>query len=695
MKWTIRLKFLLVMSGLLTVCLGIYLLMAITVFKSDKTKLVFDLNRSQVANLASELETGLNGVSAKLKLFAQLPVSLQSKMADDLFSGDSDIVAVSLVQPKRKSNSKIYLQNQYLETYGLEEEAFRKKIKGSYVPLATIEKDGEDIWNASIKGAPPLLGFGRLILLLDSQGVPQDQWVVVGYVKLDRFLESISLVSLSEISISNKRGEIIVQKDVKKLIEKPSIQSDKLYQMALSSNSKTSVQDLEIDGVRWLSAYAKAFSGKLFVLSRSPEKEVFRAVRELSTRTLLFGSTILTLVILAAFLISRSLTYNIALLAKRMTSVSQGDLTTNIHLKGRDETVSLGVSFNKMIHDLKNSRDELEIMNRELDKKVKERTKQLEEQNRKVQETQEALLRTTRLASMGEIAGRTAHEVLNPLTSLLTRAGLMQKRVSKKYQAPLQVLEEMRDAWEEDFSNGGFDNLVKCWKEPSEIDPGKNLFDEDLGNLKVIQTKLNEQAAEISKDMEFIRKEGDRIGKIIHGMRRLGNMKSDARAHSLHSILEDCGHIMADLYEQKRFHIVRELNAQADFAVIDRDEIIQAVTNLLRNSLQALDEAARSGRERNELKVKIMTQVHENEIFVDIEDNGVGILQEHQENLFEGQFTTKSPEEGTGLGLSISRRFLRSYGGDIELLKSVPNLQTIFRIRLPIYESDGERKAIA
>ena len=77
MTWSIRLKFLLVMCGLLGLCLGVYLFMAITVFKSDKTQLVFDLNRSQVSNLTSELETQFGGVSDKLKLFALLPSAMQ------------------------------------------------------------------------------------------------------------------------------------------------------------------------------------------------------------------------------------------------------------------------------------------------------------------------------------------------------------------------------------------------------------------------------------------------------------------------------------------------------------------------------------------------------------------------------------------------------------------------------------------
>src|SRR3954463_2570917 len=111
MIWSIRTKFLFAMCGLLVVCLGVYLLMAITVFKADKTQLVFDLNRSQVSNLVSEVETQFGGVSDKLKLFALLPPEMQKRMAEDLFSEGSEIVAVSIFATQDKREIRSFSQS--------------------------------------------------------------------------------------------------------------------------------------------------------------------------------------------------------------------------------------------------------------------------------------------------------------------------------------------------------------------------------------------------------------------------------------------------------------------------------------------------------------------------------------------------------------------------------------------------------
>ena len=114
-------------------------------------------------------------------------------------------------------------------------------------------------------------------------------------------------------------------------------------------------------------------------------------------------------------------------------------------------------------------------------------------------------------------------------------------------------------------------------------------------------------------------------------------------------------------------------------------EFIQSVTNLLRNSLQAI-------RENSDTSgyVKISTSKHDEEIWVHIEDNGEGIVQENRSKLFESQFTTKSQKDGTGLGLSISRRFIRAVGGDIVFVESTPGVKTIFRLTLPAIYEDRE-----
>jgi signal transduction histidine kinase len=694
--FSIRYKFLLVMSFLLAACVCIYLLIAVRVFKADKTELVFDLNRSQVSNLASELETEYEGLSDKFKLFAVLSTGSQSRWVAELFSKDSDVVFVSLYKKTGKDMGREVVQKyenkSFIETYGLSGQYLENEItKDRPIPFAEILQNGEALWNASTSDGPPLIGFGRSVVVEDVKGVAIDQMAVIGYIKLDRLLQALSLVKLSEITIANREGEILAHSNPKILKEKTLLVANPLFQAALQAKTRTSVLKLEYQGQSLLGAFSKAHNGQIVVLAQASESAAFGAIADLVERSLIFSLIVMTAAFLAAVLLSRSLTAPLAQLVERMHLAAQGDLTSQIAIVTRDETSVLAQSFNEMISDLKQSRDQLEDINRDLDQKVKERTLQLEEQNYKVKEAQEALIRTTRLASAGEIAGRAAHEVLNPLTSLLTRVGIMERKIKSEMTPQLEVLGDISQAWDKDFTEGGFEKLVASWKTPSQVNPQWNLWKEDLDNLSGLKAGLQGQLSHLQTDTQFLLKEGARINKIINGMRKLSVLRSDKRNYSAHEILKDCCHIMADLFQQREYPVVQQFEANRDLIHVDRDELVQAVTNMLRNSLQALHQAEIESGAKGQLRL-VTAEVNQ-QLCIYIEDSGIGISSENQARLFESQFTTKSPDEGTGLGLGISRRFVRGCGGDIEFVSSEPMKKTIFRIQIPLASANNQGAA--
>ena len=73
---------------------------------------------------------------------------------------------------------------------------------------------------------------------------------------------------------------------------------------------------------------------------------------------------------------------------------------------------------------------------------------------------------------------------------------------------------------------------------------------------------------------------------------------------------------------------------------------------------------------------------------VAVEDNGVGITPEILPRIFDPFFTTKPVGVGTGLGLSICHSIVAAHRGNIEV-ESLPNVRTVFRVRLPLDGADG------
>jgi signal transduction histidine kinase len=97
-------------------------------------------------------------------------------------------------------------------------------------------------------------------------------------------------------------------------------------------------------------------------------------------------------------------------------------------------------------------------------------------------------------------------------------------------------------------------------------------------------------------------------------------------------------------------------------------------TNLIDNAIDAVQGAG---------KICIGTCREDNQLVVEIVDNGPGIPPEVQSHLFEPFFTTKAVGSGTGLGLVISNRIVADrHGGEIEF-DSHPG-ETRFKVRLPI-----------
>jgi signal transduction histidine kinase len=107
------------------------------------------------------------------------------------------------------------------------------------------------------------------------------------------------------------------------------------------------------------------------------------------------------------------------------------------------------------------------------------------------------------------------------------------------------------------------------------------------------------------------------------------------------------------------------------------DELMQIWTNLIHNAIQAMN---------GEGILSIITRLVNQQVIVQITDNGPGIPSELQAKIFEPFFTTKARGEGSGLGLGICRQVIAKHGGTMRV-ESNPGCTT-FTLSLPIHSSD-------
>ena len=135
-------------------------------------------------------------------------------------------------------------------------------------------------------------------------------------------------------------------------------------------------------------------------------------------------------------------------------------------------------------------------------------------------------------------------------------------------------------------------------------------------------------------------------------------------------------------HKLKGIEIVREFDPVLATITAYGSELNQVWTNLLDNAADAVSDVA-------DPAITLRTMAKDDEIIVEVEDNGAGILPEHKSRIFDSFFTTKPPGEGTGLGLQITHRIVvLDHRGAIEV-DSVPG-RTTFRVILPISQPTQE-----
>lgn len=108
---------------------------------------------------------------------------------------------------------------------------------------------------------------------------------------------------------------------------------------------------------------------------------------------------------------------------------------------------------------------------------------------------------------------------------------------------------------------------------------------------------------------------------------------------------------------------------------IDRTQLIRIITNLVKNAIQAIPD----DNENPQVNVSI-SRTNEN-VIIQVSDNGTGITIEDKTKIFEPKFTTKS--SGMGLGLGIIKNIITNYNGTITF-ESELNVGTTFIVTLPI-----------
>jgi two-component system, LuxR family, sensor kinase FixL len=174
-----------------------------------------------------------------------------------------------------------------------------------------------------------------------------------------------------------------------------------------------------------------------------------------------------------------------------------------------------------------------------------------------------------------------------------------------------------------------------------------------------------------------------RAGQIIKRLREfVARGETDRQAENLAKLVEEASALALVGAKEIGTQVSFAFDPAVGFVLVDRIQIQQVILNLVRNAIEAMQDA-----ERRELEVSTRW-VDLETVEIAVKDSGPGIAPEIAETLFTPFMTTKP--QGMGVGLSISRTIVEAHGGRL-WAEPNPNGGTIFHLTLKSIE--GEENA--
>ncbi len=305
--------------------------------------------------------------------------------------------------------------------------------------------------------------------------------------------------------------------------------------------------------------------------------------------SLLIFLTVLMAGSIGFYPLAANLTRPIELLTSTAGEIAKGDFSKRVSVHTKDEIGNLARSFNdmtesiqKLIQDINKKNEELTSTNEEM----AATNKQLQQINHELQEAQEKLIRSEKLAAVGQLAGVVGHELRNPLAAVRNAAYFLSEKAKK-----IEALQQ--------------DEKIKQF-------------------LAIILREVDSSSRIINDLLDFARWR-----------------KPEKKEIFLDEMVKECLSIL-----EKPENITVKIDLPHDQGIISGDpqQIRQVLLNLIKNGLEAMPEGGTLNISLNQSSDNgIVYSV------LKIQDQGTGIPDDLKNKIFEPLFTTKLKGTGLGL----------------------------------------------
>ncbi len=263
--------------------------------------------------------------------------------------------------------------------------------------------------------------------------------------------------------------------------------------------------------------------------------------------------------------------------------------------------------------------------------------------------TQEMMIQSAKMMSVGGLAAGMAHEINNPLAGIMQNTQVIHNRLTKEL-------------------------------------PANDKAAEELGTSMAVITSFMEKRGVLNQ-LQHINQASQRIAQIIENMLSFSK-KSDLQRKevNLKELMDNTIELVNNDPDFKKqgelnpIEIIREYKSDLPKVFCEQTKIQQVLFNLFKNASESMN-SKQYENETPKLTIRLkkgLTMAH-----IEVEDNGTGMDAQTCKHVFEPFFTTKGMEKGTGLGLSISYYIIVDHHGGQMEFDSTPGKGTRFTVKLP------------
>ncbi len=298
-----------------------------------------------------------------------------------------------------------------------------------------------------------------------------------------------------------------------------------------------------------------------------------------------------------------------------------------------------------------------EILSRiEFQAELMEKNQEIHQMNEKLEEAQNQLIQQEKLASLGQLAAGVAHEINNPVGYINSNLSMLNKYADRAMKLIAYLVEQIQHTQNPDLIDA--------------MEQGKT------------QQKYNT----VERNMLEVIKESQegltRVKQIVQDLKDFSRIdEAEWQWADLHEGIDSTLNIA---WNEIKYNatVVKEYGEIPDVECVP-SQINQVIMNLLVNSAHAMKSSG---------TITIRTACQDDNVRIEVEDDGCGIPPEIMGRIFDPFFTTKEVGKGTGLGLSLSYGIIKKHNGEL-LAESTPGVGTCFTIILPINHSQPDHQA--